>query len=110
MSNFLSKFNRKTRSDYEKLYEIELSNRKKYESRYKKLIEENVELQKETGLANLRVKYNKALDEIAFLKEDRAKLYIQLEDARNELDMLKLKSKAKKGKKENGKRKEILHK
>lgn len=110
MSSFLSKFGKKTRSDYKELYEIEFNNRKMYEQRYKELRDENIALQKKTGLADLRVKYNKALDEIRFLKEDRAKLYIQLEDAENELDMLKLNLKTKKGNKSNGKRKEILHK
>ena len=74
---------------YKKLYEIEKNNRQMYERRYKEVIQENINLQKETGLADLRKQLNQALDEIAFLKEDRAKLYIQLEDARNELDMLK---------------------
>lgn len=92
MSNFLSKFKK---LNYKELYETELNNRKLYEQRYKELKDENIELQKKTGLANLRVKYNKALDKIAFLKEDRAKLYIQLEDARNELDVLKSKQKPK---------------
>lgn len=72
---------------YKQLYQQELNNRKMYEKRYKEVIEENYKLQKETGLAELRVKYSKALDEIAFLKEDRAKLYVQLEDLRNEKEL-----------------------
>lgn len=80
---------RDERLKYRNLYETELHNRKMYERRYKEVIQENINLQKETGLADLRKQLNQALDEIAFLKEDRAKLYIQLEDARNELDMLK---------------------
>lgn len=88
------------RKDYKALYEAELNNRKIFEQRYKELKKENIELQKETGLADLRVRYNKALDEIAFLKEDRAKLYLQREDLQNELDLLKGKKKG--GKKKNG--------
>lgn len=80
---------RDERLKYRNLYETELHNRKMYERRYKEVIQENINLQKETGLADLRKQLNQALDEIAFLKEDRSKLYIQLEDARNELDMLK---------------------
>lgn len=98
MSNLLRKF-RKEKKDYKTLYETELNNRKLIELRYKEVIKENIELQKETGLANLRVKYNKALDEIHFLKEDRAKLYVQLEDLRNENN---LKVEEVKGESENG--------
>jgi len=96
----MSILNKLKRKDYKALYETELNNRKVIEQRYKELKKENIELQKETGLADLRVKYNKALDEIAFLKEDRAKLYLQREDAINELNMLK--SKKKGAKKKNG--------
>lgn len=107
MSNLLRKF-RKEKKDYKTLYESELNNRKIIELRYKELKNENIELQKGTGLAELRVKYNKALDEIHFLKEDRANLYIQLEDTRNENKILKgfpslgVKRVKKGGKKKNG--------
>ena len=87
---------RDERIKYKNLYETELNNRKMYEKRYKEVIEENINLQKETGIADLRKQLNEALNEVAFLKEDRTKLYLQLEDARNELSMLK-------GNKENGK-------
>lgn len=87
---------RDERLKYKNLYETELNNRKMYEKRYKEVIEENINLQKETGIADLRKQLNEALNEVAFLKEDRTKLYLQLEDARNELSMLK-------GNKENGK-------
>ena len=97
MSNFLSKFKK---PNYKELYEIELNNRKLYEKRYNEIKKENVELQKSSGIAEIRKKLEMAINEIAFLKEDRAKLYIQLEDARNELDLLK--SKKKGGKKKNG--------
>ena len=90
MSNLLSKFRKESKKDYKTLYETELNNRKIFENRYKELKQENIELQKGTGLAELRVKYNKALEEIHFLKEDRAKLYIQLEDTRNEKQLEKL--------------------
>lgn len=105
MSNFLSKFKK---PNYKELYEIELNNRKLYEKRYNEIKKENIELQKSSGIAEIRKKLDIALSEIAFLKEDRARLYVQLEDTRNELDMLK--SKKKGGKKANGKREEILHK
>lgn len=92
MSNFLRKF-RKEKKDYKTLYETELNNRKIIELRYKELKNENIELQKGTGLAELRVKFNKALDEIEMLRKDRAKLYVQREDLQNELDLLKGKKK-----------------
>lgn len=75
------------RKDYKALYETELNNRKIFEQRYKELKKENIELQKETGLADLRVRYNQALDKISFLREDRTKLYLQLEDLRNEVEL-----------------------
>ena len=111
MSNFLSKFKK---PNYKELYETELNNRKMYEKRYNEIKKENVELQKSSGVADLRKKLNEAMKKIAFLKEDRAKLYVQLEDTRNELNMLKNKQKSKRpykkgAKKENG-NKEILHK
>lgn len=111
MSNFLSKFNK---PNYKQLYETEVNNRKLYEQRYKEIKKENVELQKSSGIADIRVKLKQAVDEIAFLKEDRAKLYIQLEDTRNELNMLKNRQRPKRTykrgvRKENG-NKEILHK
>lgn len=92
MGNFLRKF-RKEKKDYKTLYETELNNRKLFELRYKELRDENIELQKETGLAELRVKFNKAIDEIEMLRKDRAKLYVQREDLQNELDLLKGKKK-----------------
>ena len=92
MSNFLSRF-RKEKKDYKTLYETELNNRKLIELRYKELKKENIELQKETGLAELRVKFSKAIDEIEMLRKDRATLYVQREDLQNELDLLKGKKK-----------------
>ena len=95
MSSLLRKIS-KDKKDYKKLYEIELNNRKMYEKRYKELCSENIELQKQTGLANLR-KENMELKDKLFelnmklgqIKEDRAKLYIQLDDLRNELALRK---------------------
>lgn len=73
--------------NYKKLYETEVQNRKAYEKRYKEIKKENEELQKETGLADLRVKYEKVLNEkfeedvlIRKLKEELAKVKIELED------------------------------
>ena len=93
MSNFLSKFRKESKKDYKTLYETELNNRKLIELRYKELKKENIELQKKTGLAELRVKFSKAIDEIEMLRKDRAKLYVQREDLQNELDLLKGKKK-----------------
>ena len=84
------------RLKYKNLYESELHNRKMYEQRYRIIEKQYQELQKESGIAELRKENMKLQEELAFVKEDRAKLYVQLEDARNELDMLK-------GNKENGK-------
>ena len=110
MSNFLSKFKK---PNYKELYETELNNRRLYEKRYKEIQKENVELQKSSGIAEIRKKLEMAINEIAFLKEDRAKLYVQLEDTRNELDFIKLKQKRtyKRGaRKSNGKEREkVLH-
>lgn len=101
------KRSKESKLSYKELYEIELNNRKLIENRYNELKKENIELQKGTGIADLR-KVNEELvnsiskleEEIAFLKEDRAKVYLQKEDAINELNMLKSK---KKGVKKNGK-------
>ena len=93
MSNFLSKFRKENKKNYKTLYETELNNRKLIELRYKELKKENIELQKGTGLAELRVKFNEALDEIEMLRKDRATLYVQREDLQNELDLLKSKKK-----------------
>lgn len=102
MSNFLRKF-RKEKKDYKTLYETELNNRKIIELRYKELKNENIELQKGTGLAELRVKFNKALDEIEMLRKDRATLYVQREDLQNELELLKQPKKCGRKKKESEK-------
>jgi len=79
---------------YKQLYEIELNNRKMYEQRYKEVIEENYKLQQGTGVAEIRKENNELKDKIFDLnvqlceiKEDRAKLYIQLEDLRNEKEL-----------------------
>ena len=88
---------------YKQLYEIELNNRKMYEQRYKEVMEENYKLQKESGLADLRkeiikLKEEKTKTEVNYkalealyneIKEDRARLYIQLEDLRNEKELEK---------------------
>lgn len=92
MSNMLRRF-KKDKTDYKTLYETELNNRKKYEKRYREKCRENIQLQKETGIADLRKEMMKLQDEIAFLKEDRSLLYVQLEDARNELQKYKDKKK-----------------
>jgi len=109
MSSFLRKYQRQEKKNYKELYEIELNNRKIYEKRYKEVYNDNIRLQKETGLAELRKENMELKEEVAFLKEDRAKLYIQLEDTRNENKILKgfpglgVKKVKKGGKNKNGK-------
>lgn len=100
MSSFLRKFKREKEPDYKNLYEIELNNRKKYEKRYRQKCAESIELQKQTGIADLRKELMKISDELektkeelSFVKEDRSKLYLQLEDTRNELEIERNKNK-----------------
>ena len=92
MSNFLRKFRKEKEPNWKELYEIELNNRKKYEKRYREKCKDYIDLQKEKGLDKLKLELmkisddlTKAQEELSFVKEDRAKLYIQLEDTRNEL-------------------------
>lgn len=54
------------KNKYKTLYETELHNRKMYEKRYKEVIQENIELQKSTGMSELR--------------KEIAKLKLELED------------------------------
>lgn len=75
--------------NYKKLYETEVKNRKLYEERYKEVIKENVELQKKTGIARLKKQLAETMDELFFIKKDRAIIFCQLEDTRNELKQLK---------------------
>ena len=84
MSNLLKKIER---NKYKNLYETEVKNRKMYEERYREIEKAYQELQKESGIAELRVKLTNAVEELAFVKEDRAKLYVELEDTRNELEL-----------------------
>lgn len=99
MSNFLKRFS-KEKKNYKELYEIELNNRQKYEKRYREKCKDYVNLQKEKGLPELKKALMEITNERDFLKEDRAKLYIQLEDARNELELLKQPKKRGRKKKE----------
>ena len=87
MSNFLRKITRNKNKDYKVLYETELQNRKAYETRYKQIKEENIELQKGSGLAELRKTNIKLMEENHILTNDNkelnelvAKLRIELED------------------------------
>lgn len=75
MSNFLRKITRKDKKDYKKLYEIELQNRKAYEARYKEMHEQYVELQKGSGIAELR-------KENMQLKHEITELKIELDDTK----------------------------
>ncbi len=94
MSSILKKFRKEKKPNYKELYEIELENRKKYEKRYREKCNEYIELQKEKGIGELRKrlmettdKLDNAKEQIAFLKQDRSKLYVKLEDLRNELEI-----------------------
>ena len=56
MSNIVSKRKRKeSKLTYKQLYEIELHNRKMYEEQYKKIYQENIEIQKGSELPKLRL-------------------------------------------------------
>lgn len=56
MSSIVSKRKRKdTKLTYKQLYEIELHNRKMYEEQYKKICQENIEIQKGSELPKLRL-------------------------------------------------------
>lgn len=75
--------------NYKQLYETELANRKAYEQRYREKEKECQELQEKTGLANLRVKYDKLISDkfeqdtlLRKLKEELAKVRIELEDTK----------------------------
>ena len=99
MSNFLRKITRS--KNYKELYEIELKNRKAYEARYKQIIEENIALQKGSGLAELRKTNIKLMEENHILTNDNkelnelvAKLRIELEDTKGFLEQEKEVTKA----------------
>lgn len=101
MSNFLRKIARKEKKDYKALYETELQNRKAYETRYKQIKEENIELQKGSGLAELRKINIKLIEENYILTNENkelnemvAKLRIELEDAKSFLEQEKQVTKA----------------
>ena len=96
MSNFLRKITRNKNKDYKALYETELQNRKAYETRYKQIKEENIELQKGSGLAELRKTNIKLMEENHILTNDNkelnelvAKLRIELEDTKGFLEQEK---------------------
>lgn len=56
MSSIVSKTKRKeSKLTYKQLYEIELHNRKMYEEQYKKICQENIEIQKGSELPKLRL-------------------------------------------------------
>ena len=98
MSNFLRKISSKK---YKELYETELKNRKAYETRYKQIKEENIELQKGSGLAELRKTNINLMTENHILEKDNkelnelvAKLRIELEDTKGFLEQEKAVTKA----------------
>lgn len=56
MSSIVRKTKKKeTKLTYKQLYEIELNNRKMYEEQYKKICQENIEIQKGSELPKLRL-------------------------------------------------------
>lgn len=96
MGSLARKFDRKQdKKNYKTLYETELNNRKLFEQRYKEIHDQYVELQKGSGIAELRKENAKLVVENDFLKanakamykeenkklkEEIAKLKIELED------------------------------
>ena len=95
MSSFLKKFG-KEKKNYKELYEIELNNRQKYEKRYREKCRDYIALKKEKGLPELKQALMQITDERDFLKEDRARLYVELEDLRNQIKLEKPKKTRKK--------------
>ena len=65
--------------------------RKKYEKRYREKCRDYIALQKEKGLPELKQALMKITDERDFLKEDRARLFVQLEDLKNDIKLGKVK-------------------
>lgn len=66
--------------NWKKLYQTEYNNRKLYEKRYREVKLENEELQKKTGLADLRKENMELRQEILDLKIQKTDLLIQLDD------------------------------
>ena len=66
--------------NWKKLYQTEYNNRKLYEKRYREVKLENEELQKKTGLAELRKENMELRQEILDLKIQKTDLLIQLDD------------------------------
>lgn len=95
----LSKRNNKKQDekDYKTLYETELNNRKLYEQRYKEIHEKYVELQNSSGIAELRKENLKLTVENDFLKDNAEKLYqdkikqLKEENARLKIELEDLK-------------------
>lgn len=94
MSNFLRKIVRNKKKDYKTLYETELKNRKAYETRYKQIKEENIELQKGSGLAELRKENMQLKQRNAELNATVANLRIELGDTKGFLEQEKEVTKA----------------
>lgn len=80
MGSLTRKFERKKNKDYKTLYETELNNRKLYEQRYKDIHDQYIELQIGSGLANLRKENMQLVNENQILKEEVARLKIELDD------------------------------
>lgn len=100
---------------YKELYNIELNNRKLYERRYNEIKKINEELQKSTGLAELRKENLELANEVLDLKIENAKLKIELEDTNGFLQQEKRAKeyllRERKGRRNYGRRKkEVLQK
>lgn len=98
MSSLTRKKDKKQeQKDYKTLYEIELNNRKLYEQRYKEIHEKYVELQNSSGIAELRKENLKLTVENDFLKDNAEKLYqdkikqLKEENARLKIELEDLK-------------------
>lgn len=76
MSSLTRKKDKKQeQKDYKTLYETELNNRKLYEQRYKEIHRKYIELQNSSGIAELRKENLKLTVENDFLKDNAEKLY-----------------------------------
>lgn len=98
MSSLTKKKDKKQeQKDYKTLYETELNNRKLYEQRYKEIHRKYIELQNSSGIAELRKENLKLTVENDFLKDNAEKLYqdkikqLKEENARLKIELEDLK-------------------
>lgn len=98
MSSLTRKKDKKQeQKDYKTLYKTELNNRKLYEQRYKEIHGKYIELQNSSGIAELRKENLKLTVENDFLKDNAEKLYqdkikqLKEENARLKIELEDLK-------------------